>query len=174
MAQIAPPPVTRPLYEFPDPISPHLAAARAGVRFDLGSVRRWVGEHERALTFVETAGGLFSPLDAVTSNFDLVNAVRPALVVLIAPDRLGVLHEVASTVGLAAARGWPVDAVILSAPDQSDASTGTNADSLASLGIAHPVASFPRAAEDDPAALAAANLALDCLLKPALAADGPR
>jgi dethiobiotin synthetase len=155
--------VKRPLYGFADPVSPHLAALRSGVRFDFGAIRRWVGEHSQTLTFIETAGGLFSPLGHATTNVDLVQALLPAVVLLVAPDRLGVLHDVAATVGLASARRRPIDAVLLSAPEQADASTGTNAEALTTLEIALPLAVFPRAPEDDPATLVCAGAVLDWL-----------
>jgi dethiobiotin synthetase len=136
----------RSLYAFPDPISPHLAARLAGTRIDLGVVERWVSRHAAATTLIETAGGLFSPLGYGATNFDLMVALHPDAVILVAPDRLGVLHELTTTLALAAARGGPSLGVVLSTPAKRDASTGRNAPELAALGIATPIATFPRAA----------------------------
>jgi len=140
----APPPL-RSLYAFPDPISPHLAARRADVRIDLGLIDRWVHDHEAPVTVIETAGGLFSPLGHGATNFDLTQALQPHAVVLVAPDRLGVLHELAATLALATARAGPPMGVVLSTPAKKDASTGCNAAELRALGIAQPLAVFPRA-----------------------------
>jgi len=91
-----------------DAVAPHLAARRAGVRIDLKEIQRWLGEHPAPVVAVETAGGLFSPLtDKGFTNADLVTALAPAALVLVAPDRLGVLHDLTATLGLAATRGLP-------------------------------------------------------------------
>ncbi len=136
---------TRSLFAFADPVSPHLAARSSGIRIDLGLVERWVLEHEAPLTVIETAGGLFSPLGHGASNFELMQSLRPHAVILVAPDRLGVLHELTTTLALAAARGGPSMGVVLSTPPKRDASTGSNAGELAALGITRPIATFPRA-----------------------------
>jgi dethiobiotin synthetase len=155
--------VKRPLYAFPNPVSPHLAARTAGRRLDLGAIGRWVGEHEAPVVLIESAGGLFSPLGPEISNVDLVKALSPALVLLVAPDRLGVLHDLTATLGLAAARGCTIHAVVLSAPHSVDASTGTNAVELERLGVVRPAALFPRADESDPASLDAASKTIQAL-----------
>jgi dethiobiotin synthetase len=134
----------RSLYTFPEPISPHLAARLAGIRIDLGLVERWVDLYAASTTIIETAGGLFSPLGYGATNFDLMLALRPHAVILVAPDRLGVLHELTTTLALSAARGGPALGVVLSAPAKRDASTGRNARELVELGIASPLATFPR------------------------------
>jgi dethiobiotin synthetase len=108
-------------------------------------VERWVSEHEAPITVIETAGGLFSPLGHGATNFELMQALRPDAVILVAPDRLGVLHDLTTTLSLAASRGGPPLGVVLSAPARRDASTGSNATEMAALGIAYPLALFPRA-----------------------------
>jgi dethiobiotin synthetase len=138
------------LYDLSEPVSPHLAARRAGIRLELSAIRTWVLSHAAPVVVVETAGGLFSPLtDEAVTNADLVTTLRPAALVLVAPDRLGVLHDLTATLGLAAARGLPQAAVVLSAPERADPSTGTNEAELARLGIATVIASFPRASPSD-------------------------
>jgi dethiobiotin synthetase len=155
--------VKRSLYTFPQGVSPHLAARIAGQRIDLGAIRGWVEGQGAPQLVVETAGGLFSPLGPETTNCDLVKALRPHVLLLVAPDRLGVLHDVTATLGLAEVRGCPVDVIVLSAPESPDLSTGTNSAELDRLGLAHPVASFPRASEDDPTSIAGAERVLAAL-----------
>jgi dethiobiotin synthetase len=155
--------VKRSLYSFPDPVSPHLAAERAGTAIDLAAICEWVETNAAAMTVVETAGGLFSPLAIGVDNLALVRALAPADVVLVAPDRLGVLHDVTATLGLAAARGFSIGTVVLSAPATPDASTGHNAHELTRLGITTPLAVFPRAAPSDPASQSAADRVLRSL-----------
>ena len=153
--------VKRPLYAFPDPVSPHLAARRAGTSIELRAIDRWVGEHRAPVVVVETAGGLFSPLGERATNLDLVIALAPTAVLLVAPDRLGVLHDVTASLGLASARGLPTPGLVLSAPGLPDASTGSNGPELARLGIAMPIAEFPRRDPSDAASRAAALLVVD-------------
>ena len=134
-----------PAYALRRPVSPHLAAREEGVTIDLPRIVARARELERrsGVVVVETAGGLFTPLDGSATNADLANALDPA-VLLVAPDRLGVLHDVTACV-----RAYPSLArVVLSAPSSADASTGTNADEIERLGIARVLATFPRAAWD--------------------------
>jgi dethiobiotin synthetase len=150
--------VKRPLYAFADGVSPHLAARSAGARIDLASIRRWVSDQVARVVVVETAGGLFTPLADGVTNFDLVGALGATAVLIVAPDRLGVLHDLTAALGLATARGLQGARVVLSEPEIADASTGRNATELTHLGIADPIAVFPRAPPFNPASRAAAEL----------------
>ena len=76
---------------------------------------------------------------------------------LVAPDRLGVLHELTATLGFAHASGARIDGVALSRPQTPDASTGTNAHELRDLNIAAPWATFPWASPEDSSTVAAAQ-----------------
>lgn len=150
-----------PTYCFVPPVSPHLAARAAGVAIDLAAI----AERARALEdggviVVETAGGLFSPLGERATNAELVGALAPAWIVLVAPDRIGVLHDVGAALRAARAEGIAPE-VVLSAPAIADPSTGTNGAELARLGIARPLATFPRAPWDAPESLEAARAALE-------------
>lgn len=145
-------------YAFADPVSPHLAARRANVMIDVKSVANWVTNAEqprqalhyttlhvaptetlgenRAWTLVETAGAVFSPLTRGVTNLDLAIQLEPAIWILVAPDRLGVLHDL--TVTLCALRqfGRLPDSIVLCQSAHSDPSTGTNAYELRDLEIA--------------------------------------
>jgi dethiobiotin synthetase len=134
-------------YTFADPVSPHLAARREGVTIDLSRVQAWVDAHAAAVVVVETAGALLSPLGPGLTNLDLARALRPDVLVLVAPDRLGVLHEVASAMHVlrTLATDLPSPLLLLQPPAVPDDSTGTNAAELALLGV-HPAPhAFPRA-----------------------------
>jgi dethiobiotin synthetase len=148
---------TRSLFSFRDPVSPHLAARDAGVRIDLGAIERWIAEHEAPLTLVETAGALFSPIGYGVTNFDLARVVEADAVLLIAPDRLGVLHDLTTTLALAAAKGDADLGIVLSAPATKDTSTGRNAAEVERLGLGSVVAEFPRAACGESASQSAAE-----------------
>jgi dethiobiotin synthetase len=158
-------PLEPPVFSAPEPISAHLAAARLGRSVDIdaiaGRARALARSHDYVV--VETAGGLFSPLGPWRTNADVVRALAPGAAVLVAPDRLGVLHDVGAALRAARAESLAVHALALSAPEIADASTGTNAGELVSLGIAPEVVVFARAPFDAAASLAAAGALLDRL-----------
>src|SRR5271155_4051712 len=83
-----------PPYMLAAPLSPHLAAPLEGITIRLSPILRWVDAVEADWVLVETAGALLSPLAPGLTNLDLTVALEPTAVVLVAPDRLGVLHDV--------------------------------------------------------------------------------
>jgi hypothetical protein len=95
-------------------------------------------------SLVETAGGVFSPLNPTATNLSLAVALEPAIWIVVAPDALGVLHDLTATLTAMRANARMPEFVVLSAAREPDASTGTNADELARLGIATPVAVLGR------------------------------
>ena len=101
---------------------------------------------------IETAGGVFSPLTETLTNFDLAHCVGKAQWILVAPDRLGVLHDVCSTLHAMRTLGRLPDWLILNAPPIPDASTGTNAAELRRLGVTTPLLCLGR---DEASSLAA-------------------
>lgn len=147
-----------PLYAFAPPVSPHLAARMEGTAIDPGRIRAWVDARANDVALhdmssivwcvIETAGGVFSPLAPGLTNFDLAMALEPAAWVLVAPDVLGVLHEVTATLDACAARGRRPDELVLSAARPRDSSTGTNAEELRALGIAEPIATLESGSTD--------------------------
>lgn len=139
-----------PPYAFPDPVSPHLAARRAGISIQLDVVARWVAAHSADVLVIETAGGLFSPLGDSLTNLDLIRCLAPHSILLVAVDRLGVLHDLRAclTAMRFLAPELPAPGVILQPPRVPDSSTGTNAQEIERLGIARVLALFPRAEPD--------------------------
>ncbi|WP_394824280.1 ATP-dependent dethiobiotin synthetase BioD [Pendulispora albinea] len=203
-----------PVYIFREPLSPHLAARRAGISLELQPVLdalRLFDGLDLNMVLVELAGGLFSPLNSKETNADLALAIHhaavrasataalqaapltqqiavtaqsgaagsPAAVIdapgttsgtwsssaavssdsfpatswsradsfppgetpasgpatqddslprilLVAPDRSGVLHEIAATTRAAEALGLPLTGITLVMPEHPDASTGLN------------------------------------------------
>ncbi len=131
-------------WRFPRPVSPHLGAREQGLSIDVAEVGAWVAEQERTagarVTVVELAGGAFSPLGPGLTNVDLAQVLAPALWLLVAPDSLGVLHDVAATLRALPRRP---DAVLLSGARPVDASSGTNASELSRLGITQVLDELP-------------------------------
>lgn len=136
-----------PPFAFAAPVSPHLAAEREGMAITLAPVMAWVALSEAAWTLIETAGGLLSPISLTLTNLDLVAALQPDAVVLVAPDRLGVLHDVSATLFAyrKLAPQLPEPVLVLQAPALPDESTTTNPKELIRLGVTREVITFLRA-----------------------------
>jgi dethiobiotin synthetase len=143
-------PYVHPTFAYRKPVSPHLAAREEGPPIELAAIRRRADELGRDAGFVlvESAGGLFSPLGDALTNVQLVECLLPARVVLVAPDRLGVLHDVGACLRAARAAGVVVSALVLSAPAVADDSTGSNAQELARIGLGPVAGVFPHASVD--------------------------
>jgi len=136
-----------PPYLLARAVSPHLAAEAEGRTLELDAITAYV-DGVRKLTHgvaVELAGGLFTPLAPELANADVALALKPDAVLLVAPDRLGVLHDVAASTRAAAALGLAISGIVLVAPELADASTGTNARELAKVTQVPVVAVLPRA-----------------------------
>jgi dethiobiotin synthetase len=141
-------------YQFPEPLSPHLAARQHGQTIELEALRSMVAAVREVaeLTLVELPGGLFTPLSQSLLNADLARDLHADFVLLVAPDRLGVLHDVLAATKAAAAVGLAFSAVVLVAPETPDPSTGLNASELLLFLGETPVYEVPRASVTDLAA----------------------
>jgi len=128
------------------PVSPHRAAREEGVIVPIEALAESIEASRQGTDFVlvELPGGLFTPLFDASLNVDFAARLRPDFVLLAAPDRLGVLHEVVATTR--AAQGVPlrVDGVVLITPPHADASTGTNAEDLPRYAHVPVLATVPR------------------------------
>jgi dethiobiotin synthetase len=146
-------------HRYPDPVSPHLAARRAGQRIDIERITRQATALAQVADglVVELAGGLFTPIGPGVFNADLVLRLGPDDVLLVAPDRLGVLHDVGATLRAARAMGLDVRGVVLSAPAKRDPSTDTNGEEIARALGAPVLAVFPRAGSRSRRTVAAAQ-----------------
>lgn len=136
-----------------DPVSPHIAAARAGVRIDIGHL---VACH-RALALqadavvVEGAGGFMVPLSATETGADLAEALGLP-VLLVVGLRLGCLNHAILTAEAIRARGLTLAGWVA---NQVDAAMLAQDDNIAFLQrqlrapllarIAHQAAPDPRA-----------------------------
>jgi dethiobiotin synthetase len=136
------------------PVSPHRAARAEGVTLDLEDLAAKVHAAVPGgdLLLVELPGGLFTPLAEHTVNADFVALLRPDVLLLVAPDRLGVLHDVLAATRAAQAASLGVHGIVLVTPERPDASTGSNAADLAAYSAIPVLATVPRA---PPALLAA-------------------
>lgn len=93
-------------YRFEPACSPHCAASRAGVMISLERIREKFNRvsNKIAVTIVEGAGGVLSPLSETTSMLDLIEHLRLPVVVVTSP-RIGTLNHTLLTVEVLAKRG---------------------------------------------------------------------
>ncbi|HEV3190403.1 MAG TPA: dethiobiotin synthase, partial [Polyangiaceae bacterium] len=119
-------------YAFGVPLSPHLAAREAGepIRADVIVSMVEKVRPNADVTVVELAGGLFTPLSDTLVNADVLSSLKPDTSLLVAPDRLGVLHDVLSTSRAARTVLAVIHGIVLVTPAVPDASTGRNLSEL--------------------------------------------
>ena len=120
---------------FAAPLAPHLAAKEEGKKLDQRLLRTglsyWLQRSDFVL--IEGAGGLLSPLGAKTYVADLARAFGFPLVI-VAPNRIGVINQVLQTLLVAEHYVLPVAGIVLNdllPPDSPDPSTRSNPHELA-------------------------------------------
>ena len=117
---------------FREPLAPPEAARMENKRVDAELLRTgydcWSDDFD--VVIVEGAGGLFSPLADDLLNIDLVTQLSPR-VVIVAANRLGVIHQTLCVCEAAAHRGiQPVGIVLCDPTGNADASSNTNANQI--------------------------------------------
>ncbi len=101
----------------PDPVSPHLAAKRAGLRIDLNDVLKFIPESGDWI--VEGAGGVLVPINETEMMLDLME--RLALpVVVAARTTLGTINHTLLTLNAIRSRGLSVERVVMIGDRDSD------------------------------------------------------
>jgi dethiobiotin synthetase len=114
---------------FAAPLAPPIAAEQEHRQVDegllLAGVERWFGECDVLL--VEGAGGLMSPLSWTLTNADLASRIGYPLIV-VARNRLGVVHQILATCEAADAHGLEIAEVVLNDVDpvESDPARDSN------------------------------------------------
>lgn len=112
------------------PVAPNMAARSEGVTIDGNAIKNTLGElnKKHEVVVLELAGGLFSPFDDMLDNAEwLARCNLAPRLILVGWDRLGILHEVSSTIRAARSIGLAIGGLVLAPPDKPDAATGTNA-----------------------------------------------
>lgn len=112
------------------PIAAELQNKTVDARLLLSGVEAWFDRCDFLL--VEGAGGLMSPITWELTNADLAVAIGYP-VWLVAPNRLGVVHQILASVTVAVARGLDVQTIILNdmRPSDSELAAQSNARLLA-------------------------------------------
>lgn len=149
-------------WHFEAPLSPALAARLERQTVSLMQVAEHIGRHftRSGLTLVEGAGGLLSPLTADGDNRDLILRLR-AFPLIVASNRLGVIHDVRATLGSLPPSLRNRAPVVLMAPAAADASTVRNARSLSDYHPADRIVEVPRVSEEIQSGAGSPSVALN-------------
>jgi dethiobiotin synthetase len=133
-------------FRFPDPVSPHLAAANVGASIDGDAIVKLLRRlAERSpVAIAEGAGGLLVPLADDLLYADVIARSGFRLVV-VAPNVLGTINATLLTVEAARVRGIEVIGVVL---NQTPAAELGNAEAIAAHGRVPILGQLPSA--DDP------------------------
>lgn len=139
---------------WPAPVAPHRAQALAGRPLDVPALRSWLDAQPGDPLLVEGAGGWRSPIAGPPgAPIDLEHVARHlgASVLVVAPNRLGVLTQARLVCEAVSRDGLPLLAVVLvDAPSPGDdPSTAYNEEDLRALGLC-PVVRAPWLGPDDP------------------------
>jgi len=135
-----------PPYRLVQPVSPHLAARTEGATIDVARAVAWCRSVEAEVRVVESAGGLLSPLSRDATNLDLVRGFPGASILVVTTSRLGVLHDLAALRIVLGPEDWRRSVVALADSRIPDASSATNGDEIAWLGLSEHVVRWPFAA----------------------------
>jgi dethiobiotin synthetase len=139
-------------YRVAPPLSPYAASLSGEAGPDVGGIIRRVRElaslHDQLI--VEGAGGLLVPLDRERDMSDVIAALACPLL-LVAPNRLGVLSHALATVEAARARNLEIAGLVLTEPDLTpDPSSATNLQILRER-LNLPTFTFPYCPDDNDA-----------------------
>ncbi len=146
LASLPPERLHPPAHAFDPPVSPHLAADRAGTAIRLDDLQ--LPETDRPLV-VEGAGGALVPLNGRETMLDLM-ARLDLPVVLVAADRLGAINHALLTLEALRSRGLEVLGVVLTGDPFAD-----NAAAIEAHGGVRVLARLPHAQRIDARQLAA-------------------
>jgi dethiobiotin synthase len=124
LGRVASPPLAArevSLYTFRAPVSPHLAAAREGLRIEKESVLRFLAKwsEQAEIVIAEGAGGLLVPLSESLTYGDLIAETRFELII-VAPNVLGAINATLLTIEAARTRRIPILGVILNGTPEAD------------------------------------------------------
>jgi len=100
-------------YRLPDPLSPHEAARRAGIRIEMEDLRP--GDHKEPL-IVEGAGGLMVPLNEDSFVIDLIKQLE-ASAILVCRSTLGTINHTLLSLQALRDRQIPIAGVVLNGPN---------------------------------------------------------
>jgi len=119
---------------FVEPLAPPEAAAAEGKVVDIDLLRNGAAcwEKDFDILIVEGAGGLLSPIAEGVLNLDLVKQFESSMLLIVAANRLGAIHQTLATCAAAAYHGVHPKGIILCQPTSDAAkSASSNAAQIA-------------------------------------------
>ncbi|MGE0747503.1 MAG: dethiobiotin synthase [Rhodospirillales bacterium] len=134
-------------WRFAPPISPDMAASRAGRRLTVAEMAAFVryAARDGSTLLVEGIGGVMVPLNDRETVLDWIAAAEmPA--VLVAGSYLGTLSHTLTAISVMAARGIPLRAVIVSESPESPVPLSETCATVARFAAGAPVVALPRLA----------------------------
>jgi dethiobiotin synthetase len=139
------------VWSFRAPASPLFAARQAGMAVDIGTLDAAFETlcRDADLVVVEGAGGLMVPITP-TESFATLFGRWGLPVLIVAPDRLGVVNHVRLTCQAACTEKLPITAIVLHdvAPARRDATSAANGEVIRELLPSVPLMHFPWVADD--------------------------
>lgn len=126
------------------PIGAAMAADVDGVRIDVHELTDRIRSLSAGVdqVLVELVGGLLSPFTWEDDALDFAHLLD-ARAVVVGADRLGTINHILLTLHALKDERIPIVGVVLSAPEQPDATTGTNADAIRRLSGLDAVVTVP-------------------------------
>ncbi|MDR3512077.1 MAG: dethiobiotin synthase [Caulobacteraceae bacterium] len=138
-------------WRYAAPLSPDMAARLEGRAVDCAAVaafcRSRIAARPEALTLVEGAGGVMSPVDEDTTGLDLMAGIG-APVVVVGGSYLGAISHTLTAIEAVRARGLTLKAVVVSESQAAGTPFAETVAAVARLGRASPVIAAPRQAGD--------------------------
>ena len=136
------------LYRYDDDIAPAVAADAAGEPVDLDALVLRIESLSAGaeVLLIEGAGGLLTPIAWEWTIVDVARSLDAAAL-LVGSDRLGTINHALMTLSALELAGLEVAGMVLTAPETPDASTGTNAASIARLAGLDRILAVPRLAD---------------------------
>ncbi|MFO0678260.1 MAG: AAA family ATPase [Polyangiaceae bacterium] len=111
-----------------DAVAPHVASRNVGRTLSTESVLAWIdGHRDRAnILLLELPGGLFSPVTEDALGVELLRRLHPDRTLLVAPNRLGALHDIGAASRAADLENLPIAGLVWSDTANADTSATTN------------------------------------------------
>ena len=137
-------------WRFVDPISPHLAARKAGTELDLEEIASFCDRAMKpdTITLVEGAGGIMTPINETKTMLDLIQGLDIP-VILVCGSYVGAISHTLTALAILNAQQVAVQAVVISESKGSATSAGETADTLRQFGGTNlPIYIVPRLSEN--------------------------
>ena len=138
-------------WRYAAPLSPDMAARLEGRAVDCAAVARWCRERiaarPEALTLVEGAGGVMSPVDEGTTGLDLMAGIG-APILLVGGSYLGAISHTLTAIEVLRTRGLAIKAVVVSESPAAGTPFDETIAAIGRLSGFSPVIAAPRGLHD--------------------------